>query len=316
MLNSAIQAAIIINILAATIRISTPLLLAALGELVTERSGILNLGVEGTMLMGAWIGFLVTYKTDSVTLGILGAMLAGGLMGLLMVFMSVVLKVDQTVTGLSLNLFSSGATYFWYKVVFEAFREANADLPTIRTLETVNIRLLSDLPYVGEIFFSHKIITYIAFAIAPMVYYFLYKTKYGLRIRSVGENPRAVDMKGLSVSQLQLFSVVFGGVMAGLAGSFLTVGSSSRFLPDITAGRGWLALVIVIAGNWLPWRIVIATLIFSFLDAVQLQLQGVGIQVPYQILLALPYVFAILALAASRARSLAPAWLGKPYERE
>ena len=316
MLINLLQAAILTNIFASTIRISTPLLMAALGELVTERSGVMNLGVEGTMLMGAWIGFLVAYKTNSILLAIGGAILVGALMGLLMVFMATTLKVDQTVTGLAINLLASGVSYFWYKVVFEAFSEANADLPVIAILPNVQIPFLSELPYVGEILFNHKILTYVAFAMVPIVWYFLYKTKYGLRIRGVGENPRAVDMKGLSVSRLQYFAVIFGGMMSGLAGSFLTLGSSSRFLPEISAGRGWLAIVIVIAGNWMPIRIMLATLIFAFLDALQLQLQGIGFQVPYQILLALPYLFAILALAASRTRSLAPAWLGKPYERE
>jgi len=316
MLTNALLVAIIVNVLASTIRMSTPLLTAAVGELVTEKSGVMNLGVEGTMLMGAWMGFLVAFKTNSLVLAILGAMATGAGMGLIMVFMAWTLKVDQTVTGLALNLFAAGASYFWYQVQFASFGRSASDLPTIQILDNLKIPVLGSLPVVGEVFFDQKVLTYIAFLLVPAVWYFLYRTKYGLRIRAAGENPRAVDMKGLSVGQLQYAAVIFGGMLAGLAGAFLTVGSSNRFVQNISAGRGWLAIVIVIAGNWTPGRILLATLVFAFLDALQLQLQGIGIQVPYEILLALPYLLAIVALAVSRTRALAPAWLGSPYERE
>jgi simple sugar transport system permease protein len=230
--------------------------------------------------------------------------------------MATTMKADQTVTGLALNLLAAGASYFWYQVVFANFEQGNANLPTIKILQNIKIPLLGDIPYLGTIFFNHTILTYIAFLMVPVIWFFLYRTKYGLRIRGVGENPRAVDMKGLSVSKLQYAAVIFGGMMAGLGGAFLTVAASSRFVPDISGGRGWLAITIVIAGNWKPSRIVAATLIFAFLDAFQLQMQGIGIQVPYDILLALPYISAIVVLAVSRARSQAPAWLGNSYERE
>ena len=183
MLTNTILAAIIINVLATTIRMSTPLLTAALGELVTERSGIMNLGVEGSMLMGAWVGFLVEFKTGSQAVGILGAMLTGAVMGLVMVFMASTLKVDQTVTGLALNFFAAGASYFWYQVQFSNFGKGTADLPTINILHTIKIPLLSDIPYIGDIFFNHNLLTYLAFFLAPLIWYFLYRTKYGLRIR-------------------------------------------------------------------------------------------------------------------------------------
>jgi ABC-type uncharacterized transport system permease subunit len=309
-----LSAVIIVNVLASMIRISTPILIAALGELVTERAGIMNLGVEGTMLMGAFTGFLVTYHTNSILLGTLAAILIGGLMSLIMAFMASTLKVDQTVTGLALNMLGAGVSLFWYRLGFENLGEAS--IPTIKTSEVVKIPLLSNIPFLGEILFSQKLLTYIALLLVPAVWFLLYRTKFGLRIRGCGENPLAVDMRGVNVTRLQYLATIFGGMLAGLGGSFVTLGTTVRFLPGITGGRGWLAIVIVIAGNWQPWRILVATLVFALLDAIQLQIQGVGVQIPFQILLALPYVIAVLALMSGRARSKPPRYLGETYRRE
>ena len=314
MLISLLQATIIINIIASTIRISTPLLLGAMGELVSERAGVMNLGIEGTMLMSSYVAFLVAFRTNSLILAVGAAMLTGGTMSLIMAFMASTMKVDQTVTGLSLNLLASGISLFWYRV---AFKGTNTEsIPTIQTMGTAKIPILGDIPYLGQIFFNQGLLTYLAFLMVPVIAFFLYRTQMGLAIRSLGENPRAVDMKGINVIRLQYLSVIFGGVMAGLGGSFITIGTTVRFLPEISAGRGWLALVIVIAGNWRAGRILLATILFAFLDAFQLQVQGIGIQIPFQILLAAPYIFAILVMMGSRARSLAPRHLGMPYLRE
>jgi ABC-type uncharacterized transport system permease subunit len=314
MLTTLLQATIIINILASTIRISTPLLLGAMGELVTERAGVMNLGIEGTMLMSCYVAFLVDFQTGSTILAILAAMLTGALMSLIMAFMASTMKVDQTVTGLALNLLASGISLFWYRVAFKGI--STESIPTIQPMGITKIPFLSNIPYIGEILFSQGLLTYLAFIMVPVIAFFLYRTQIGLSIRSLGENPRAVDMKGINVTRLQYLSVIFGGVMSGLAGAFITIGTTVRFLPEITAGRGWLALVIVIAGNWKAGRILMATLLFAFLDAFQLQLQGIGIQFPFQILLAAPYILAILVVMGSRARSLAPRHLGVPYLRE
>ncbi len=307
------QAAIIASILASTIRLATPLLLSALGELVTERAGVMNLGVEGMMLLSAFTSFMVTYITGSLWLGILTAMITGGLMALLMAFMAVTLKVEQIVTGMALNLLGAGISLFWLRLMSST---AKVDYMTIELFKPIQIPYLSSLPYIGEILFSQRWLTYFAFLMVPIIWFFLYRTKYGLQIRSVGENPKAVDTKGVNVARLQYLATIFGGVMAGLGGAFLTLAATPRFVPGISGGRGWLAIVIVIAGNWLPWRITLAALIFAFLDAFQLHVQGVGVQIPYQILLALPYLFAIIAMMGSRARSEAPSSLGVPYIRE
>ncbi len=312
MLAEMLQITIITSVLAAAIRIATPLLFAALGELVTERAGILNMGVEGIMLMSAFTGFLATNQTGSLFLGVLAAMFTGGFMGLIIAFMASTLKVEQIVTGMALNLLAGGISLFWYRLVFKSGETA---FPTAKIFKILEIPFLSDIPVLGGIFFSHKLLTYIAFLMVPVIWFFLYRTKYGLQIRCLGENPVAIDMKGVSVTRLQYLSTIFGGMMAGLGGVFLTLGSTVRFVPGISAGRGWLAIVIVIAGNWQPGKIVLAAFIFALIDAVQLQLQGIGANVPFQILLALPYIFAILVMMGKGAKSKAPAALGVPYVR-
>ncbi|MCJ7734323.1 MAG: ABC transporter permease [Anaerolineales bacterium] len=310
MLGDLFTTAIIINLFSTMIRLSTPLLIAAMGELVAERSGVMNMGVEGMMLMGALVGYMVSLSTDSLWLGILFAILAGGLMALLLAFMSITLKVDQTVTGLALNLLSSGLTLFIFRAFYDKDNTVN------QLFSPFPIPVLSDIPIVGDIFFNQKAPTYFAFLCIPVIAFFLYRTRTGLAIRSAGENPRAVDTRGINVNTIRYMAVIFGGMMAGLAGSFFTNGISSRFMPEITAGRGWLAIIIVIAGNWQPTRMLIATLIFALLDALQFTLQGVGTDIPFQLLLAMPYVIALIALMSSRVRSRMPGVLGVPYVKE
>jgi len=314
MIADLITVAIVVNVLAAVIRISTPLLLAALGELITEHSGIMNLGLEGTMLSSAFIGFFITEQTDSIFFGIVVACLTGVIMNLLLGFFAITLKIDQTITGLAINLLASGITLFWFRTAY--LQRTMAETPLIKVLPGINIPFLREIPYLGDILFSQNIITYIAFLIIPVIWFFLYRTMLGLRLRSLGEDPQVADMAGIKVSSLRYLAVALGGSLVGLSGAFVSIGSVERFFPDMTAGRGWLAFVIVIAGNWKPGRILLATLIFAFLDAFQLQAQGVGIQIPYQILLGLPYVVAILAMILGRARSKSPEALGVAYERE
>lgn len=308
------QEAILVSVLAATIRIATPLLFAALGELITERAGILNLGVEGTMLMAAFSAFVGTFLTGSTAAGLLLAVIAGGLMSFIMVFMAATLKVEQVVTGLALNLLAAGMSLYLYKAFLTG---EGKGVPIIEVMPTLPLPLLSDIPYIGPILFTQKALTYVAFLMVPAVWFFLYRTKYGLEIRCLGENPKVIDTKGMSVTARQYGAVILGGMLVGLGGAFVTIGSVARFVPEITNGRGWLALVIVIAGNWRPTGILIAALVFAFLDALQLQIQGIGVVLPYQILLALPYVMAIvlMVLKSRRGQSGEPARLAVPYFR-
>lgn len=306
------QASILVSVAAATIRIATPLLLAALGELVAERSGVYNMGLEGMMLMGAFTGYLAAFESGSLWVGVAAAGLTGAMMALIFAILVITLKVEQIVTGLAINLLGAGLSTYWLRSAFAG----DGQTPTIPFFANVPIPLLSDIPVLGPILFDQKLLTYLAFLLVPVVWFFLFRTRYGLIVRCAGDNPKALDVKGVQVAPIQYAAVVFGGLMAGLGGAFLSVGSAARFVPDMTNGRGWLAIIIVIAGLWRPYSILAATLVFSFLDALQLQIQGVGIAIPYQLMLMMPYVAAIVALMIRRSRANAPAMLGVPYSRE
>ncbi len=286
--------AVFLGILLATLRIATPLLLAALGELVCESSGVLNLSLEGTMTMGAFTGFYIANETGNLFLGLVAAAVGGMLLALIMALMTVTVKVNQVVAGLALNILGLGLAFFWYRSVYDA--EGSIDIPTVETLTT---------PW----------LTYLAFFMVPVVWTFLYRTKYGLELRSIGHNPEACDMRGVGIVSRQYVAVLFGGLMAGLAGSFLSLGSTGLFFPDIISGRGWIALAIVIFGNWRAAWVLVGSLLFGFLEASQLSLQASDVELPYQLLLALPFVLTIVALVFNQSRSNAPISLTVPYHR-
>ncbi|MCZ7534456.1 MAG: ABC transporter permease, partial [Acidimicrobiia bacterium] len=280
-----------IAVLAAAIRIATPLIFGAIGELVAESSGILNLSIEGTMTVGAFAGFAITGETGSLWLGVAGAVFAGGLMGAIMAFMCATVKVDQIVAGLALNLFGGGLSFFLFRTVFSD--QASTGMRNVGVFKVPHFWGLSDIPWVGEIVFSQQWLTYVAFLSVPLVWLFLYKTRYGLELRSVGHNPSACDMRGISVPQKQYFATIFGGMMAGLGGGFLTLSTTGLWFPELISGRGWIALAIVIFGNWRVTWILAGAVFFGFLDGLQLSLQAVGFALPYQLLLALPFVLTV-----------------------
>lgn len=313
-MSDVLTSAFAISVATGMIRISTPLLFGALGELVTERSGIMNLGVEGNMLIGAFAGFLTAHATGSLWLGMVVAVLAASLAGLLMAFMSTTLKVDQTITGLAINLLAAGMTFYLFRVAFSGAGSEN--LPSVPTFKVVAIPLLSDIPAVGRILFRQHVLTYIAVILVPVIGFFLYRTRNGLELRLMGENPRAADMRGINVARRQYAAVTFGAMMAGAGGAFLTLASAGLFVPQISGGRGFIAFALVIFGNWSPTRILLGALFFGLIDSLQLQLQAVGVDVPHQLLLALPYLLTILVLLANRRRTRAPLALGLPYVRE
>jgi len=314
MINSLLQASFVISLLSGMIRLATPILFAALGELVVEKSGILNLNVEGAMTMGAFIGFAVARETGNLWFGVLGASLSGAILSLIMALLSVNLKVDQTITGLALNIFASGFSFYIYRLLYQDFVGGN--MPTVQPFTALKIPALSEIPVLGPTLFSQHALSYIAFLMVPAIFYFLHRTKYGLALRCLGENPRTVDMKGLSVNTYQYLALIFGGIMSGVGGSFLTLASAGLFVGDIAAGRGWIAIAIVIFGNWKSTGIMWATLFFALLNSFQMQFQSLDIQIPYQVVLALPYVLTIFALIFSRRKQGAPLSLGIPYNRE
>jgi simple sugar transport system permease protein len=314
MLIEFLQIGFLISIFAGAVRMGTIILFGALGELITERSGVLNLSVEGMMLSGALAGFLAAYFTDSLWLGVLCAALAGMLISVIFGLLAVVFQIDQTVSGLSVNIFAAGLTFYVYRTMFPDVGTEN--IPNLVPFSVIKIPVLSDIPFLGEVLFSHYALSYIALILVGVIAYYLYRTKSGLILRTMGENPRAVDMKGVNVTRMRFLAVLFGGLMAGLGGSFITLCSSGLFVADITAGRGWLAIAIVIFGDWKPGRILLASLFFGFVDALQMQVQALGVHLPFQLFLAMPYILTTVAVFIGRKRSGEPMSLGVPYVRE
>ncbi len=306
-----LQGPLIISILAGMIRIATPLLFSAMGELVTQRSGIWNISVEGTMLLGAVVAYFVASTTGSPWIALLAAVLACALISLIMSFITIVLKAEQFVAGLALNLLASGLTLFWFQTYI-----IGREPPKFIGFEQVNIPLLSEIPFFGPILFSQRLLTYVAFLMPVAVWFFLYRTRYGLEIRCAGENPKALDVKGLSVGRRQCLAIMFGSLMSGFGGAFLMLGYSDRFVPDLIAGRGWLVVVAIIAGNWMPFRVVGAIFIFALLEAIAIHAQVIGVSIPHHFFLMLPYVASLVLLAGLKSRTHQPEALGVPYSRE
>lgn len=303
--------AILISVFAATLRIMTPLLFSAMGELVTQRAGIWNMGVEGTMLMGAFAAYITATLSGSLWLAVAAGVAAGALMGVIIAFMTATMRVDHFIAGLGLNLLASGLTLYWFQSYIKGREQ-----PTFSGFQNMPIPGLADIPFLGEVLFSQRLLTYLAVLCVPLVWFLLYRTRYGLELRCLGENPKALDVKGLSVPIRQYAAVMFGSAMTGLGGSFLMLGFSDRFLADFSAGRGWIVIVALIAGNWAPRGVLLAILAFAFLEALATHLQVLGTPVPHQLLLALPYLASIVILMFVRFRSGQPARLGVAYLRE
>ena len=309
-----LTSAFAISVLASTIRIATPLLFGALGELVAESSGILNLSIEGTMTLGAFSAFAIVNETGSLPGGLAAAVAAGALTGLAFAFVTATVKVDQIVAGLAFNLLAIGLSFYLFRGALTGIT-SSTDIPTVETFGFVDIPGLSDIPWIGEIFFSQQPLTYVALAMVPLIWWVLKKTRYGLELRSVGHNPEACDMRGINVMAKQYAAIIFGGMMAAVGGAFLTIASTGLWFPDIAAGRGWIALALVILGNWRASWILLGGLFYGFLDSFQLSLQAIGVNLPYQLLLALPFVLTIVALVVNRARSGEPLSIAQPYHR-
>jgi simple sugar transport system permease protein len=299
---------IILGIVATGIRLATPYLLAALGEMFTQRSGIYNLGLEGVMLIGAFFGFFVTLTTGNAYIGLVIAMVAGAAMGLIMGVVSITLKAEQGISGIGLYLLGWGIAGLFYRLYV-------GGITTIKGLEPISIPVLSDIPVVGQAFFSHTAIVYLAFLLVPVCWVVLFKTNWGLKVRAVGTTPQAADTLGVSVNGIRYQCLILGGMMAGLAGAALTVGNTHMFADNITAGRGFIAVALVYFGRWSPWGILAGSLLFSMADSVQLWVQVLGINFPYELAVILPYVVTIVALAMTYGRIWAPAALGRPYDR-
>ena len=303
--------AIITTYLAASLRMATPLALAGIGEAISEKSGVLNIGLEAIMLIGAFCSFIVTFFTGSLALGLLAGIAGGMLVSLIHAYFSISYKADQTIVGLALNFTVLGLTSFLFLIVFGGA----ATLPSIPTFSAITIPLLSQIPIIGPVFFDQNIFVYIAIISIVIVSVVLYKTEWGIRLHAVGEHPQAADTVGINVFATRYLACMLNGAFGGIAGSYFTLARLGFFMENIIAGRGFIALVIVILGRRNPIGIFIAAMIIGFSEALQFNLQIMDFPVPSQVFIMFPYVVAVLVLLFSIGKSTNPSALAIPYER-
>jgi simple sugar transport system permease protein len=293
-------------VLASAVRHSTPLVLGALCGLMNERAGVINIGIEGMMLLSAFMAYMFNVWTGNLLLAALGGILTGALLGLLHAFMSVTLKLDQIIGGTVINILALGLTGYFYQT----------GLTTAGKLRAFALGPLAEIPIIGPVLFDNPPITYIAIILVFVVQYVLFRTRWGLRTRAVGEHPRAADTVGINVYFMRYSNVIIGAAIAGLAGAFLTLEAVGSFERNMTNGRGFIALAVMLFGKYTPIGAWGAALFFGFTTAMQTQLQFMGIDVPHQFIGMIPYLMTILVLAGFVGRTRVPAADGVPYEKE
>jgi simple sugar transport system permease protein len=299
---------VLVGILTQGIRLATPYLFASLGETFGQKSGVLNLGVEGIMLLGAFAAFYTTFITENLWYGLLAAIIVGGIMGLIVAVINVTLKAEQGISGIGVYLFGLGMSELLFQKIL-------GSVETVSGFSSLHIPFLSDIPIIGEILFQQNILVYIAYLMVPISWFVLGKTTLGLKIRAVGENPEAADTLGVSVSGVRYFTQIFGGVMSGIAGASLSIALLNVFQQNLTSGIGFIAVALVYFGGWRPVGVLVGALIFSMVNALQLWVQVLNIPIPSDFAVMMPYVLTILALVIAVQRVRPPSALTKPYER-
>jgi len=300
----------LVGLLAGALTVSTPLIFGALGGVISERAGVVNIAIEGQLLAGAFVAAMVATLTGSPWVGLLGAMLAGALVSVILAAFAIKYLVDQVIIGVVLNVLVIGLTSFFYSTVMVA----DPDLfNKPARFDRIAIPLLSDIPVLGPILFNQTIIVYIMFALVPTVWFALFKTRWGLRLRSVGEHPKAADTVGINVRATRFWNVLLAGAIVGGGGAFFTLAAIGLFTKEMTNGAGFIALAAVIFGQWNPLRATLAALLFGFATNLQSTLSIVGSPVPSEFMLMLPYLVTIFAVAGLVGLSRPPAASGKPY---
>jgi general nucleoside transport system permease protein len=305
-----------VGLLAATLRFATPLAFAAMGGIFCERSGVINIGLEGMMLAGAFFGIMVAAETGQWELGILGAMGAGGVLALIHAFFCIHLRADQIISGFAINFLALGLTGYLFRSVYgtRGTPELSEEIPD------VNLGFVKDIPYFGDVFGQLNLMIWLMLLTVVLSWVVLFKTPLGLRIRSVGEHPRAADTVGISVFKVRYAAVILSGLLAGLGGAYLSFGFGNAFNENMTAGRGYIALAAVIFGNWRPFGAFGACLLFGFSSALALRLQGSPLLpsdlASANLLQTLPYVLTLVALVGVIGRSRGPAAAGRPYVKQ
>lgn len=295
---------------AATLRICVPLLFGTIGELICERAGVLNLGIEGIMTVGALTGWLAVYFGADLWTGVAVAAASGAAFGLLHGFMTVSLGLSQHVTGIGISLLGTSLCYFSFRLLITGTAQ-----PTIVPFGSVRIPLLADIPVIGPVLFNQSPLLYLAFLVAAATAYVLYRTPVGLALRMVGENPAAADAQGIKVNLVRILAVMTGSAIMAIGGAFLTLSAFNAFFFNLVNGRGWICIALVVFSSWKPGNAILAALFFAGLEALQIRLQQVSGGLPYQLFLMLPYVLSIVALIAVARKVAAPQALMVPYRK-
>ena len=315
-MNDLLSTTFLVGLIAATLRVATPLVFGTVGEVITERAGILNLGIEGIMFLGAFVGFAAAAKAEAagmagyLWIGLGAATVSGLLMALLMGLLTVTLGLNQHVSGLGITLLATALSLFGFRVVFGE----SSVLPSIDPFPQL-APLGKDL-LIGPIF-AQYLLTYVAFlVVVPLGWWVLFRTNFGLNLRSVGENPEAADAAGINVFRIRYAALLIGGALMAAGGAFLSLAQLGAFSPGIIAGRGWVCIALVIFARWNPVRGMLGALLFGGVFALQLRLQTLGFALPYEVLLALPYLVTIAALAIAGRNAAYPGAYLKPYRRE
>ena len=302
----------IVDMLARMVRLATPITLGALAGILCERSGVINIAIEGVMLTGACIGFIAALLSGSAWIGLLAAILAGGVIVMLHALLSIRFKTDQIISGTVINILAVGVTGFLRNNVILGLQESGH---TGHALPALPIPLLSSIPVLGPILFNHQPIAYSMLILVPLLSLLLFRTPWGLRTRAIGEHPRAADTMGINVNRLRYINVFFSGLVAGLAGAWFSLEATFSFDDLMTNGKGFIALAAMIFGKWTPFGAMGGALIFSSADALQIKIQGFNFDLPAQFLQMLPYVITIIVLAGIIGRARPPAAVGQPYEK-
>ncbi len=295
---------------------ATPLIYTSIGGLYSERTGVVNIGLEGMMLSGAFFAVLGSYLTGNPWIGVLFAAIIGAVLGLIHAFLSVTLRADQIISGTAINIFAGGLTGYLLIVIFKTHgstRDPVAQLPYI------HFNAIEKLPFgkvISQVFFNQTPLVYLSLVLVILTWILLYKTPLGLHMRAVGENPEAADNMGINVYAVRYFGVIMSGVLAGIAGAQLSIGVLSQFVQGMSSGRGFIALAAMIFGKWKPWGAFWASLLFGFGEALASNLQGTSMAIPNQFFLMIPFILTMVVLAGFVGRSTPPAADGKPYEKE
>lgn len=311
MLENIFTLSFLVSLIASTIRLATPILIPALGQLYTQRAGVLNLSVESAMTVSAVAGFAAAFYSGNLWLGALCGIVIGAAWSAIMAWLSVTLRANQVIAGIGLNILGAGVAVFAYRVIFGVLTLP----PTVTTFASLDVAGLSDLPVVGPILFQHNALVYLGFLLVPITWFILEKTTFGLKIRAVGEHPRAADSKGIHVGAIRYAAIIIGGAYAGLGGAFMTTAYLNCFTEGIIGGRGYIAVSVVVFARFLPKRAMLGALLFGFASALQLRLQALGVNIPSQLLLMLPYIMTIIALIFASKKAEMPGAYAQPYSR-